>query len=397
MYLHIFNPDHDESLAHPGPDHHPSKAACGMARDLAALPIWYAQPGDLVMLPSTNATEKWLKEVETLLPSVQLYRNGQSLPPIDGIEPWGWDHALHRNCLKSFPNIELPTVSVLDDIRSLSSRRTAVEILRNLREEIAVSAYKDAFCGRSWWVDNESQARPLITAYPEGIIKAPWSGSGRGLYRTSGRFEPPVPQWCIRLLSSQGGFSFEPFYGKKTDFAFEFYADGGGNIHYTGLSLFFSSPNGAYAGNRIATQQRLTTLLSADIDINLLPYLQQLCEKHLAAILGKRYRGYLGIDMMLCQTDKSYPCIHPCVEMNLRRTMGYVALRLARLVHPESEGSFLFDFDSDSRLLAARSQARAASYPQTLKDGLLAEGYLPLTPIDGQTHFHAYLLVNKIH
>ena len=44
------------------------------------------------------------------------------------------------------------------------------------------------------------------------------------------------------------------------------------------------------------------------------------------------YRGPLGIDMMLVRpaAPSSAPLLHPCIEVNLRRTMGHVALHAAR-------------------------------------------------------------------
>ena len=44
------------------------------------------------------------------------------------------------------------------------------------------------------------------------------------------------------------------------------------------------------------------------------------------------YRGPFGIDMMVV---KGLPCLlHPCVEINLRRTMGHVALAVGEAYNP---------------------------------------------------------------
>ena len=49
----------------------------------------------------------------------------------------------------------------------------------------------------------------------------------------------------------------------------------------------------------------------------------------LARELGNSYRGPLGVDMMVVSVDNKL-MVHPCVELNLRRTMGHVALALTR-------------------------------------------------------------------
>ena len=50
MTLHYFNPWHDEALAARDAHCQPPLAARRLAADLACLPLWWAQPGDLVGL-----------------------------------------------------------------------------------------------------------------------------------------------------------------------------------------------------------------------------------------------------------------------------------------------------------------------------------------------------------
>ena len=45
-------------------------------------------------------------------------------------------------------------------------------------------------------------------------------------------------------------------------------------------------------------------------------------------LLGSAYSGCLGVDLLVCRTPEGAALL-PCVEMNLRRTMGHVALKLA--------------------------------------------------------------------
>ena len=46
-------------------------------------------------------------------------------------------------------------------------------------------------------------------------------------------------------------------------------------------------------------------------------------------LLSGRYTGPFGVDMMVVRhADGAGHSIHPCVELNLRRTMGHVALHL---------------------------------------------------------------------
>jgi hypothetical protein len=47
-------------------------------------------------------------------------------------------------------------------------------------------------------------------------------------------------------------------------------------------------------------------------------------------VIGDHYVGPLGVDMMiLSKPDSQGFSVHPCVEINLRRTMGHVAIAMA--------------------------------------------------------------------
>ena len=50
MTLHIFNPEHDMSLAQNSPNYTPSRAALQIRNDLAFLPYIWAKQGDAVLV-----------------------------------------------------------------------------------------------------------------------------------------------------------------------------------------------------------------------------------------------------------------------------------------------------------------------------------------------------------
>ena len=52
----------------------------------------------------------------------------------------------------------------------------------------------------------------------------------------------------------------------------------------------------------------------------------------MGVLLKDRYAGAFGIDMMVVRRDDGDGfLLHPCVEINLRRTMGHVAISLTEL------------------------------------------------------------------
>lgn len=108
----------------------------------------------------------------------------------------------------------------------------------------------------------------------------------------------------------------------------EFISDGRGTVRYCGLSVF-DTRSGAYTASILDTEEdkaaRLATWISADQLILIKEQLTMV----LARELGNSYRGPLGVDMMVVSVDNKL-MVHPCVELNLRRTMGHVALALTR-------------------------------------------------------------------
>ena len=152
----------------------------------------------------------------------------------------------------------------------------------------------------------------------------------------------------------------EPLYTKVKDFGMEFYSDGEGNISYSGLSLFHTS-NGAYTGNIIATEQAKREMLSRYLPTPLLDQTQERICQILGDVFKNKYQGPFGIDMMVVKllsvkslvlsdicpnTSKvkslnsqhsTLNYLHPCVEINLRRTMGHVALALGKVCNPTAD------------------------------------------------------------
>jgi hypothetical protein len=108
-------------------------------------------------------------------------------------------------------------------------------------------------------------------------------------------------------------------------------------VSYLGLSLFHTA-NGAYTGNLLATESAKLSIINRYLSADLIFCVQQSLCGLLGHFLKGRYSGPLGVDMMIVAREGSDGfSLHPCVEINLRRTMGHVALSLGRLVNPEAD------------------------------------------------------------
>ena len=206
---------------------------------------------------------------------------------------------------------------------------------------------------------------------------------------------PPLSGWCGRQLREQGGVIVEPLYNKVSDFALEFYADGAGGVRYTGLSVFLTTARGTYAGNWVASEEDKVRWLTDRMPLPLWQMLQKAVTHYLAGWLGNGYSGHLGVDMMLCRVPGTeYLCVHPCVEINLRRTMGQVSVDLASFLAPSSEARFVIDYEKEAGRLWSEHCRCEEAHPLCLREGKLLQGYLPLVPVTPSAHYRAVLWVS---
>lgn len=279
MTLHVFNPEHDIALAMNAERFTPPRAARELRRRMWRLPEAWATEGDIV----------W---------------DGQQPIPHDitAVEPWGWDRAIRRELRDhGCPPQLLPTDETLDEIRRLSHRRTAAQVLQQL------TAQDTRYIGSAHECLTVEEALARLPV----VAKAPWSCSGRGV-RYITQPTDNDRRWLRNVIERQGSVMIERRCDKVQDFAMELRMHADGTLQYLGLNVF-STTGTAYTGNTGGTLPVANERLAI---------LSERLVAALAPILQGRYAGPLGVDMMLCADDM----INPCVEINLRRTMGHINL-----------------------------------------------------------------------
>lgn len=356
MKLHIFNPDNDLALASGRTNYTSPLSARKMGEDLALLPRIWADGADEVILPADNMAAYARKY------------------PDAEIVPWGWNPSLLYKLTKAgFCN--LPSAEHVENLRRLSNRATSVKVLNELRRKLsAVSS--GMFCGESTILSAEEDVETFFRKHGKLVLKSPWSCSGKGV-RFIDSYDDNVKGWVRRVINSQGSVEAELFYDKVADFAMELESSGDGSVEYLGLSVF-TTERGAYLGNIVASEDYKMRTLSTYFPGDVLKLLREELIGVLGSIVGNEYRGIVGVDMMVCRSDDGRMVVHPCVEVNLRRTMGWVSLQLS----PGADGSprrYFIDYDADSRALSVRVKAH------------LAQGSELLTPISETTNYVALL------
>ena len=373
MTLHIFNPEHDIALAANLSNFTAPHAGRQLRNDLGFLPALWAQEGDRVLVQHEESALKAYRRVchrlvklgikkiengELRMENYDMFKGGNgsgcgnhnsqlstliATPHSDqrsensqlSIAPWGWDRAIRRELERMGMTASLlPTAEQIEQIRQLSHRRTSAQLLPLLQMKGTV--------GEAFECTTIEQVEELHRRYGRLVLKAPWSSSGRGVRfcdaeRLNEKGEMRNEKWARNVIASQGSIMAEPYYNKVRDFGMEFEADAEGRIHYLGLSLFHTV-NGAYEGNILATESVKREMISCYIPVSLLDLVKQRIIERLHL---DGYVGPFGIDMMIVKSIGNgnhnsqlsiVNCqlgLHPCVEINLRRTMGHVALNIS--------------------------------------------------------------------
>lgn len=390
--LYIFNPEHDLALASGETNYMAPASARRMASELALLPMWYAEEGSAVLAPSAYNLD-YVKKIQELLGlSVDLITEPELAIEQDlDIRPWGWDVALRKRLsVLGVDEALLPSMGQLNDLREYSHRSKAVALL----PELQLNEY---FCGESYYLKTPEEWKRFVEGRKECLLKAPLSGSGKGLNWCKGIFTPFISGWCTRVAASQGGVIAEPIYNKVEDFAMEFYSDGAGELTFVGYSLFHTGKSGMYEGNCLLSNEAIRKKLSQYVPLEALMDLENCLKYRLSTLVGTVYKGYLGVDMMICrfpENEKPVFRIHPCVEINLRMNMGVIARFLHdRYVRPGSTGRFVIDYHPSEGEALQEHERMSATYPLESREGRVYSGYLPLVPVHRRSCYRAWIWV----
>lgn len=387
--LYIFNPDHDMALANSDVNYMPPAAARQFALDMAVFPAWYADEESFV-LASSPFNKSFLDQKRQLFPSLPQLVTETEITEADYRPiPWGWNPALCKKLSNlGISQSHLPTDDRLNAIRQVSHRLRAVELLRKLTID-------SSYCGSSVYMTDKEELRNFVLNNNPCVLKAPLSGSGKGLNWCKGQFTFHIEHWCENILKQQGGVVAEPLYNKVIDFAMQFYADADGKVTFTGYSLFQTNTSGAYMGNILSTDKDIEARLSHYISVEYLKTVRNAIVRELNGTLSGIYTGYFGIDMMICLFDEEPRYrLHPCVEINLRMNMGMASrIFYDRYVQPEATGKFRIMYFGSPQLLYKGISALAEQYPLSLVNGKIVNGYFPLIPVTPYSLYHVWGVV----
>lgn len=390
--VYCFNPENDMAMAQGGASYCAPPAARAIAADLSLLPFWYAKDGGVILTPLPISAQ-WLEKERQLLEITTTWKDASRfrMEPDDCPIPWGWSLAMSKRFIRwGTREDQLPDFEKLERIRRLSHRSVSIFILKQLQNDATLFFLPELPVE----LNRIEQVRSYVERYERTVLKAPWSGSGRGILWGRGAFNRPCETWSRGVLNKQGMIIAEQAYHKVCDLAMEFQSDGSGRVGFAGYSFFQTDEKGAYQGNLLLSNAEIERRISEYLPEYPLRMLCDRLERILSALIGDAYRGYLGIDMLVWRDRNGCCHLHPCVELNLRMNMGVVSRILYdRYLKEDKRGRYFVRYFSDPEELKERCRLWRRDYPLSIVDGRIEKGYLGLTPFFSDTHYHAGIIV----
>ncbi|MEE1022511.1 MAG: hypothetical protein U0L83_05215 [Muribaculaceae bacterium] len=317
--LFIFNPHTDFARADTGANYTPKSKIRALACDGLLTQLPFASAGDVFLVPFPDCipSERHLREAADAGCGIIGWHELRKMDFTDvEIEPWGWDPTLRRVLAKyGVPVSLLPSESDVETIRTLSHRRITIPFHQELKEaglhrSIPLPAE----------VRTADELKTLLAAWPDSYLKAPWSSSGRGIWPTANARMEEAVQWASGIISRQGSVMVEKTFDGTFDFASEWMIESG-EARFLGYSVFSTSGRAVYKGNALLPQHEIEAMVrdAVDADMDFVVDVQRLI---LDRLVSPHYSGPAGIDMLADGKGE----VNACLELNLRTTMGHVAL-----------------------------------------------------------------------
>ncbi|MDR2057781.1 MAG: hypothetical protein LBP83_05790 [Dysgonamonadaceae bacterium] len=375
--IHYFNPGHEAAVLNGSTFYRPPAKVLKMQEDLALLPTWYASPGDYVLFSCPGQHAVWNDKKENLQNQrVDLW----------GISP----HSIYLfEKLSRHYNLQLKIPEWKAEFRLLGSRFISHKVLSLLMDEIT-EIEKDILPQFFSGIDEID--RILSQSNEKYLIKSPFSSSGRGLiWLPPGKIARSEKQNITGMLKKQSQVSVEKALDKQLDFSMHFENTPEGETHFIGYSIFRTNAKGAYEKSILANQETLEKQITTFIDRDLLLRVKKTLISLIHKTYSNYYQGNIGVDMLIYKSGDQYK-LNPCVEINMRKSMGYLAIRLfENYIYPDSICELVIAYDSFPQLILQRHKEWKKQYPLVFEDKRIKNGYLNLCPVTETVNYYAYV------
>ena len=337
--VHWFNPSAEMEVAarRRGERFQPKKMSAAMEHDAEMVMLAWSRRDDIALVrqpPSTGHLAS-LKRAGFHIPEI-VRQGALDDRKLGGMRPWAWSpeasELLRPQAGQVSPSVPWKWREPIPD--DWLSKRVGIRLLEQIGWEDRGTVCTKYEAARSCLGN-------LLDSGP-ALIKGAYGCAGRDHLKVEHRDQvPAAADWLQRVLGQHGEVVIEPWRRRVADFSmlYECQAD---QVRPVGLTVMENDDHGRFVGSRVAA--KWGSMLGEEVAAYL--YREaRVMDWYLAklptaiAVLLPGYVGPVGVDAMVFrEPDGSLGWI-PVVEVNVRMTMGRVALELLAKSRPGASGS----------------------------------------------------------
>ena len=394
--IYLFNSGHEQEVLYDSPSYTLPERSTRISQDFELIPLWYARSSDFVLVAEAREDDfcKGLKKIGFVVPSVITYSDLNLLQLTNqsfSIVPWGISSAVISRIRKNIDSvndsIHVPVYN--KSLLNINSRLFAIDVLRKIKEQGFLPSTIDI----PQVFDDFDTLVEYIKMYNNEVIlvKSPYSSSGIGLLWIREGLERSETQILKGFFKRQKCVVVEKVYTKIIDFALEYIYEKD-TFQFRGISLFSTNYKGAYQGNVLRSQQYISAEICKYIPVSVLDEIKNLYVEILNQYCEGMGLSCIGIDMMIIQTEEGY-ALHPCVEINPRYNMGYLAVEFFDKHVVNTSSGFFQVLYADTATLIAFEKEQQDQHPISMIGNRLEKGFLSMNPILDFTKYLLYAII----
>ena len=326
--VHWYNPNAESHVAASvrGQVFHPNSMEAAMEKDLEMLILAWCRKDDIALMRSLPCNDHlaYLKAAGFDLPEV-VEMGALSGRKLGGLRPWAWspDAADALKDLAADVSSKLPWQWQ----GSAAAFWFSKEAGHRLNERLGVEEEPyGVFCQD---LDSSVLAIERLLQHGEVLIKAAFACAGRRHLRV--RAGDDYQSWLRRTINMHGGVAVEPWLDRVLDFSAHYEMRAEGRVDVIGMAEMENDAAGRFMGVQVypkwgtGMDRELREFLFREVGIN--GFYGESIPAALAELL-KGYVGPVGVDAMVYRRGDGSLGLRHVIELNVRMTMGRVALEL---------------------------------------------------------------------
>lgn len=238
--------------------------------------------------------------------------------------PWHLfkDRALPYDCIESWAPSK--RIALWARERNLTYHMPHWNIVKEVNSKAFSFQQVDPLPGAEL-IHSWDQLQTWIQRFPNPkVLKTCFGLSGRGHLHLPASLEK-IEKFAMQELNNSRPLIGEPWVTRKLDFSTQWVISKHNNITYVGATILQNDAQGCYLGNLVGKEEIIFGTYLDHLHLH-----RKIVYPTLERMQKMGFFGNVGIDAMIWGND----VLHPIVEINARKTMGWISLQIAKRLFP---------------------------------------------------------------